>query len=962
MAQRVVSVKLSAQVSDYEKGMLDAARATRTVGTEAEKLEQKKQAFERVGQGLVLTGTALTAVTALSVKAALDWESAWAGVTKTVDGNEQQMGELEEGLRSLAQTFPATHQEIAAVAEAAGQLGVQRGAIVDFTKTMIDLSETTNLSADEAATSIAQLMNVMQTAPDDVDNLGAALVALGNDGASTERDIIQMAQRIAGAGRTVGLTESEVLGFANALASVGIEAEAGGSAISRIMTDIAMSVSTGGEKLDEFAQVAGMSSADFQKAFKEAPAEAIASFVEGLGRINASGGDVFQTLSNLGQTDIRVSQALLSMANSGDLLRESLQLGSQAWDENTALAEEAAKRYETTEAKIQIAGNAVRDAAIDFGQFFLPAVSGAADAVAGFSGFMTDLPDPVQGVVAALTASVGVMALLGGGALLAAPKIVEVRIALEALGITGASSKAALVSMWQFLTGPYGIAMLAATTAVVGLTVAQDKLKTSTEVFQNVIKNASSVDELFEASDKSVPFFSRLKEATGDAESFREKLDLIAHNDFARGLDRSATQLKASLSDIGVELAKVAETDAPAAARSFQMVAEAMGLSKSEQIDLLNTMGDYRDALVKQADAADRDVTTKEGQIDMNALLAYAMEGTVETSKTAAEAYKEQADAVSDLNSDLTDLIDMVNEANGVAQDAVIANSEWLSALAGISEEVQRQRDAYEESHGTLDGFVLSLDQATAAGAANAASLADVAGKAYDAAAAVYENDLKTMSADGATQKYLGTLGAQRQAFIDSATGAGYNKDEVVKLADEIFRTPDAHTTQMIVETAQAKWNLQKLYEAFNQLPKHLNIPVSTTVIGAGTVLKLPGQATGGPVIGPGPKGKDSELRMLAPGEHVLTAAEVDAAGGHGAIQQFRSMLSSGSVGRWVPPSGGSGHAQQAVAPQLSLDGLSITGTFEIGGDGLGRIIDGRIQQRGDRLSSDLRSRRRSDA
>ena len=598
MAERVVKVRLAAQVSEFEKGMLDAARATRAVGTEAEKLEQKKQAFERLGQGLVLTGSAITAVTALSVKAALDWETAWAGVTKTVDGNEQQMAELEDGLRSLAQTLPATHQEIAAVAEAAGQLGVAREDVVDFTKTMIDLSETTNLSADEAATSIAQLMNVMQTAPEDVDNLGAALVALGNDGASTERDIVQMAQRIAGAGRVVGLTESEVLGFANALASVGIEAEAGGSAISRIMTDIAMSVSNGGEKLDEFAKVAGVSSSDFQKAFKEAPADAIATFVEGLGRIDAEGGDVFQTLTNLGQTDIRVSQALLGMANSGDLLRKSLELGSEAWDENTALAEEAAKRYETTEAKIQIAGNAVRDAAIDFGQVFLPAVSAASDGVAAFSGFMTDLPDPVQGVIAVLTSSVGVMALLGGGALLAVPKLAELKIALETLNISGASAKASLASMWQFLTGPYGIAMIAATAAVVGLSVAQEKLRTSTEVFQNVLKNATSSAELFEAGDSAVPFLSRLDEAVSTTKVFKENLDIIANNDFLRGLRGETSQLSAVLTTMGEEMAKLAQTDAPAAARSFRMLSEEMDLSKSEQIDLLNAMKPYRDELV----------------------------------------------------------------------------------------------------------------------------------------------------------------------------------------------------------------------------------------------------------------------------------------------------------------------------------------------------------------------------
>lgn len=927
MATRVVSVKLAAQVSDFEKGMLDAARATRAVGTEAEKLEQKKQAFERLGQGLVLTGSALTAVTALSVKAALDWESAWAGVTKTVDGNEQQMAELEDGLRSLAQTLPATHQEIAAVAEAAGQLGVAREDVVGFTKTMIDLSETTNLSADEAATSIAQLMNVMQTAPDDVDNLGAALVALGNDGASTERDIIQMAQRIAGAGRVVGLTEAQVLGFANALASVGIEAEAGGSAISRIMTDIAMSVSSGGEKLDEFAKVAGMSSSDFQKAFKEAPADAIATFVEGLGRINAEGGDVFQTLSSLGQTDIRVSQALLGMANSGDLLRESLQLGAEAWDENSALAEEAAKRYETTEAKIQIAGNAVRDAAIDFGQVFLPAVAGAADAVAAFSGFMTDLPDPVQGVIAVLTSSVGVMALLGGGALLAVPKIAELKVALETLNISGASSKAALSSMWQFLTGPYGIAMVAATAAVVGLSVAQEKLRTSTEVFQNVLKNATTAEELFDAGDSAVPFLSRLDEAVSSAKAFKENLDIIANNDFLRGLRGETSQLSAVLTTMGEEMAKLAQTDAPAAARSFALLSDQMELSKSEQIDLLNAMKPYRDELVKLADAQGRDVTTKDGQIDMTALLAFAMEDSADSAKTAAEAYMEQAEVVADLTADLSDLVDQINEANGIAQDAVTANSNWLTALAGISEEVQRQKDVYEEAHDTLDGFVLSLDQSTTSGAANAAALADVASAAQDAAAAQYEQDLTTMSADEATQKYLTTLASQRQAFIDSAVGAGYNKDEVVKLADQIFATPDAHTTKMIVETARAKWNLQDLNNAFNSLPKSLNIPVSTTVVGTGTVLKPPGQATGGPVVGPGAKGVDSELRMLAPGEHVLTAAEVDAAGGHREIEMYRAALRTGSTGAWVPSSGSQHSQAPAPLPPIYIQS-PVTGEY----------------------------------
>jgi hypothetical protein len=179
---------------------------------------------------------------------------------------------------------------------------------------MIDLGETTNLTAEEAATSIAQMMNIMGTAPQNVDRLGAALVALGNNGASTERDILEMAQRISAAGAQVGMTEADVLGFANALASLGVEAEAGGTAISSVMSNMSKAVSQGGEKLEQFATVAGLSASEFATAFREDPAAAIATFVEGLAGIQAAGGDVFTTLDDMGLGSIRMRDALLRMA------------------------------------------------------------------------------------------------------------------------------------------------------------------------------------------------------------------------------------------------------------------------------------------------------------------------------------------------------------------------------------------------------------------------------------------------------------------------------------------------------------------------------------------------------------------------------------------------------------------------------------------------------------------------
>src|SRR5690606_28087446 len=150
-------------------------------------------------------GAAIAGGLGLATKAAISWESAFAGVKKTVDDTEAGYAALEAELRDLTSVLPAAHEEIAGVAEAAGQLGVQRENIVDFTKVMIDLGESTNLSADEAATSLAQFANVMGTSLDDVDRLGSVIVGLGNNFATTEADIMAMATRLSGAGRQAGL-------------------------------------------------------------------------------------------------------------------------------------------------------------------------------------------------------------------------------------------------------------------------------------------------------------------------------------------------------------------------------------------------------------------------------------------------------------------------------------------------------------------------------------------------------------------------------------------------------------------------------------------------------------------------------------------------------------------------------------------------------------------------------------
>lgn len=68
---------------------------------------------------------------------------------------------------------------------------------------------------------------------------------MGNNFATTESEIVDMALRLAGAGHQVGMSEGQILGLATALSSVGIEAEMGGSAMSKALVKMQMQLKWG---------------------------------------------------------------------------------------------------------------------------------------------------------------------------------------------------------------------------------------------------------------------------------------------------------------------------------------------------------------------------------------------------------------------------------------------------------------------------------------------------------------------------------------------------------------------------------------------------------------------------------------------------------------------------------------------------------------------------------------------
>lgn len=463
---------LDLDTSGFKRGLSSALKDFQVFNNRANDASKRLTAL---GQTATTTGKTLTtgltlpltAINGAAVNSAIQFESAFAGVRKTVNGTEEDFAKLEQGIQDMAKTMPQSASDIAGVAEAAGQLGIQTDSILDFTKTMIMLGDATNLSSEEAATQLARFANIVQMSQDNFDRLGSSVVALGNNLATTEAEIVAMGMRLAGAGNQIGLTEAQIMSFAGALSSVGIEAEAGGTAFSKVMIELQSAVENGGKTLEDFANVANMTSEQFAKAFKEDAAGAIVAFISGLNDTERLGKSTLGVIESLGMTEIRLRDTLLRAAGAGDLLSQSLEIGTTAWEENNALANEAEQRYATMASRLAMLNNRLNDVAMQVGDILMPYFENFVGVLENLFNWLDTLDPNTKELVVKL----GLLAAALGPILLIFGKLIQaflqIKSALSILSpviqfviglFTGTSGLGAAISA---LTGPIGILVAA---------------------------------------------------------------------------------------------------------------------------------------------------------------------------------------------------------------------------------------------------------------------------------------------------------------------------------------------------------------------------------------------------------------------------------------------------------------------------------------------------------------------
>lgn len=507
--------KASEKVKDYGEESEEAGKKSEKFG------EKSREAFESIEQLLVSAGI-VKALEAIGeafvdcVEDAIEFESAITGVYKTVDGTDEQLQAIADETKALSLVIPATTTEIAAVAEAAGQLGIATDNVMEFTEVMINLGEATNLSADEAASSLAKFANITKMSADNYENLGSTVVALGNNFATTEADIVAMSTRMASAGSLAGLTEPEILALAAAVSSVGIEADAGGSSMSTLLTKMQLAVETGSDELEQFASVANMTAEEFQRQWGESAVDALYAFIAGLNDTERNGASATAILDEMGITEIRLSNAVKALASNHEGLANAVDLANNAWEENTALATEANTRYSTLESKLAMTENAQTNLTTAIGEVFTPTVGEAADVLAGMLNGMTGFVKEHPTVVKAITA-------------------ITAGVATFTIGIVGytAATKVAKVAQAAFNAvanaNPYVLlatAVVAVTVALATFTATMTKAEDElAELTATSRKQAKELEDLEEQYERTAELYG---ENSYEAWELRQEIDSLS--------------------------------------------------------------------------------------------------------------------------------------------------------------------------------------------------------------------------------------------------------------------------------------------------------------------------------------------------------------------------------------------------------------------------------------------------
>lgn len=491
-----MSYKVEAVLSAVDLGFTaQFDKATKAIEKLQKQANKVGDFSKNLGAGVEKIGRSLTKGLTIPIGVAFtaagknfaEFEQGLVGVGKTTGLAGNDLKDFGDEISKMSSAIPASTTDLLQLAETAGQLGIHgSGDLLEFTRVMAEMGSATNLAGEEGAKSLARFANIMGLdVGQNIRQVGNAVVRLGNNFATSEGEIMEMAKRLSASGRLVGVTTPGVLALATAMSSVGINAEAGGTAMSTIMKKIGdyavgnkgridelnkklsetdytiedlydlidmggdgvnemlygvatkigmtkkelkatvIAAAEGEKKLTRLAEVSGMSAEEFSAAWRKDPAMAIQAFMKGLDNLQQSGGEMSQVLDELGIKGIRETNAVKSLAQNHELLADAIMQSNDAYMYGNDLAEEAAQAWETLGSKLRMFGSTIGNIARDIFSIIAPALKEFISRLNDIARKWYELSDATKESVGQIILKVGAILAAIGPLFLVGGKIIK---------------------------------------------------------------------------------------------------------------------------------------------------------------------------------------------------------------------------------------------------------------------------------------------------------------------------------------------------------------------------------------------------------------------------------------------------------------------------------------------------------------------------------------------------------
>jgi TP901 family phage tail tape measure protein len=292
------------------------------------------------------------ALLGMPIKKAIEIESAFAGITKVVDGTNEQMSKLKADLIDMTSVLPKTAVELMQIAEAGGKLGVPVDKIKEYVDVVAKASTAFEMPAEVAGEAFGKIGAMLGYEITQLRQYGDIVNALADSTSADAKNIIDITKRTAGVMGTLKFDVGTIAGLSAFADQMSVSSEVGATALNDVLNGI-----RGTEQgLKILQQKGGYGLIEVANKFKKLEGVARTKAIEDLfGR--GEGSRMFEKLIN--QTDVLKASldSALSEKTLGSMQREF---------ENVS---------NTTANKIRLMANGVERLAIKIGDALLPNIN-----------------------------------------------------------------------------------------------------------------------------------------------------------------------------------------------------------------------------------------------------------------------------------------------------------------------------------------------------------------------------------------------------------------------------------------------------------------------------------------------------------------------------------------------------------------------------------------------------------